>query len=519
MSRTSRISRNKRNARVVFATLALIASGVAFADGPGGGGDKGGGGGGNVEVELTAKGQDPNGKYKEDAPYIEATIIGGQNVGLDQFTIKEANAKLPISIKASNKRDFLQGNETVAIALVINGQEVWVGNDDIEDKDSPSLYPGILKDLKIALQNVPFATAGPTGSKGVLISYADKAEIKVAMGPLSNLTAEALGNQSDYHGKAGTAMVQGIQSALTELHQVSTSRKALIVIGDGTDTNPEAAPAQLTALKKQASQDHVQTFAVIYKGALSGEKTVIGSFVPAPRTVNSAADIATTVKAILDRMADRYYLTFPGFDKAAGLGLPWDGKPHDLIVQIGKDDTDAVQLTMVPKWLPPQPMSLWWLWIVIPVVVLLLIIVAVKLFSSKTVEMPVMPAPMMAAPEAPKPAGPMKTQAISLDGSSDGFPIVGWLVPLNGQNAYQTLKLRSTITKIGTQPPSDIVINDGFMSTEHCQISCSPRGYELIDGGSTNGCYVNDKKVSRHELLDNDVVTLGKTNLKFKSIS
>ena len=26
------------------------------------------------------------------------------------------------------------------------------------------------------------------------------------------------------------------------------------------------------------------------------------------------------------------------------------------------------------------------------------------------------------------------------------------------------------MTKIGTAPPADIVVNDGFMSTEHCQI-------------------------------------------------
>ncbi len=57
------------------------------------------------------------------------------------------------------------------------------------------------------------------------------------------------------------------------------------------------------------------------------------------------------------------------------------------------------------------------------------------------------------------------------------------------------------------------------MSTEHCQISCSPNGFTLIDGGSTNGSYVNDKRVSRHDLVDNDTITLGKTNFKFKSIS
>ena len=131
-----------------------------------------------------------------------------------------------------------------------------------------------------------------------------------------------------------------------------------------------------------------------------------------------------------------------------------------------------------------------------------------------------MPMPMAQAPmEAPKPAGPMKTVMIGVGGDQDGFPVVGWLVPLNGQDAYKTFRCRSGGTKIGTAPPSDIVVNDGFMSTEHCQINASPAGFTLIDGGSTNGCYVNDRKVAKHDLVDNDVITLGKTNFKFKSIN
>jgi pSer/pThr/pTyr-binding forkhead associated (FHA) protein len=126
---------------------------------------------------------------------------------------------------------------------------------------------------------------------------------------------------------------------------------------------------------------------------------------------------------------------------------------------------------------------------------------------------------MMAAPEAPRPAGPMKTVMIGAGGDQDGFPIVGWLVALNGQNAYQTQRLKPGLTKIGTAPPADIVVKDGFMSTEHCQISSSPSGFTLLDNGSTNGPYVNDRKVQKHELVDNDMITLGKTNFKFKSIN
>ena len=92
-------------------------------------------------------------------------------------------------------------------------------------------------------------------------------------------------------------------------------------------------------------------------------------------------------------------------------------------------------------------------------------------------------------------------------------------MPLNGAQAYQTFRLRSGGTKIGTAYPADIIVNDGFMSTEHAQINCSPTGFTLIDGGSTNGCYVNDRKVAKHDLVDNDVIMLGKTNFRFKSIN
>jgi hypothetical protein len=133
-----------------------------------------------------------------------------------------------------------------------------------------------------------------------------------------------------------------------------------------------------------------------------------------------------------------------------------------------------------------------------------------------------MPMPVMQsapAPEAPKPMGPSKTVMIGAGGDQEGFPIVGWIVPLNGVNAYQTWRLKPGLTKIGTAPPSDIVVNDGFMSTEHCRITSSPAGFTLHDGGSTNGCYVNDKKVLKQDLVDNDVIMLGKTNFKFKSIN
>ena len=64
------------------------------------------------------------------------------------------------------------------------------------------------------------------------------------------------------------------------------------------------------------------------------------------------------------------------------------------------------------------------------------------------------------------------------------------------------------------------MVDDQFMSAHHCEVRVEPNGsYKLVDLGSTNGIVVNDKKVREHELVDNDLFRLGRTEFKFKSIS
>lgn len=476
--------------------------------------------GSNIEVLLQVKPPDKNNpKTKDDAPQIEATVIGAPNLPSDKFTLREEGAKQPIEIKPTSKREYNQGTEKLAIAIVLNGWEIWIGNDDVLPEDDPSRYPGVLKALEAALDKVNFKDAGPSGSVGAVITYADKAVVRIPMGPLDKITGAQLGTQKDYLGTKGVELVKGVELALSELHRVQASRKVLIVVCDGMDTNMEAAKSQLLSAKAAAKSDQIQTFAIIYKGALSGDGNVISTMIPATQFVNSADNIATAISAILARMADRQYLTFPGFDPKAGLGLNWDGKQHNLILKVDKDDTDPVQLTLAPPWNQSKGGFPWLVLIIITVGALLLVIIGVKVFSAKPAPMP-MPVAAPVVFEAPKPAGPAKTVMIGAGGEEGGFPIVGWLVPLNGSQAYQTFRLRSGGTKIGTAPPCDVVINDGFMSTEHCQINCSPQGFMLVDGGSTNGCYVNDRKIQgKQDLVDNDMLTLGKTNFKFKSIN
>jgi pSer/pThr/pTyr-binding forkhead associated (FHA) protein len=108
---------------------------------------------------------------------------------------------------------------------------------------------------------------------------------------------------------------------------------------------------------------------------------------------------------------------------------------------------------------------------------------------------------------------------LGIGGTEDSIPIVGWVVPLHGVNQYQTFKLLQGATKVGTGGEAHIVIEDEFMSTEHAEIVCSQTGFILNDLGSTNGTYLNERRISSHELVDNDVFKLGRTDFKFKSIN
>ncbi len=476
--------------------------------------------GGNTELINPQVKVSDDPKKKDEAPTIEVTVVHGPNVPVDKFSISTTVNQQKVTLKAEKKREYTEGKETIAIALVINGQEIWIGNDEVET-DENAKYAGVLKNLEAAIDKLQLGNAGPTGSKGIVISYNQGAEVKVPMGPLDKITGGALGSQKDYRGKIGTDMVSGVTMAVAELSKVTTDRKALIVVGDGNDTDNDKAKGLLAQLKKDAAKQNIQLFAVIYKSAVSTEGNVITTMIPTAKTVNSIDGIATELNAIIARMAERYYLTFPGYDEKTGVGLPFDGKDHDLTVKIDQQDLDPITVSLSPKWTPPKHGGFPWLVLILVLVgLLLLIIIIAKVMSGKPAPQP-MPMPMQAAPapEAPKPAAPMKTVMIGAGGDQDGFPIVGWLVPLNGVDAYKTMRLRPGLTKIGTAPPADLVINDGFMSTEHCQITCSPAGFTLIDNGSTNGSYVNDRKIQKHDLVDNDMVTLGKTNFKFKSIN
>ncbi len=128
-----------------------------------------------------------------------------------------------------------------------------------------------------------------------------------------------------------------------------------------------------------------------------------------------------------------------------------------------------------------------------------------------------------AAAAAAKPAP--KTMAFMLNAGGGAGPsaqggqqVIGWLVPLQGPQRGELFTLGSA-TLIGTDPATcNLVLQDKFMSSKHAEIKVEAGLWMLKDLGSTNGTYVNDKRVDKQELVDNDFVKFGQALCRFKSL-
>ena len=113
-----------------------------------------------------------------------------------------------------------------------------------------------------------------------------------------------------------------------------------------------------------------------------------------------------------------------------------------------------------------------------------------------------------------------KTVAIDVSSLVDdrSQDVVGWIVCLNGALRGRDFRLVTGRNVIGTAADCDVVLTDPYLSSKHMAIRHEDGVFTLIDLDSTNGSFVNDRRISKTELIDNDKVRIGRTELKFKSL-
>lgn len=87
-------------------------------------------------------------------------------------------------------------------------------------------------------------------------------------------------------------------------------------------------------------------------------------------------------------------------------------------------------------------------------------------------------------------------------------------IELKFNNAVlKTIETEKEVITIGRNVKNDIQIDNLSVSKQHAKIVKHQGKYLLEDLNSTNGTYLNEKKISKEKLSNNDVITIGKHTL------
>jgi hypothetical protein len=77
------------------------------------------------------------------------------------------------------------------------------------------------------------------------------------------------------------------------------------------------------------------------------------------------------------------------------------------------------------------------------------------------------------------------------------------------------LDLSEGVTTIGRRPDNDIVLSDRAVSGRHARIELTGGQVTIQDLDSTNGTFVNGRRVVTHSLQDGDMIAIGNYRLGF----
>jgi general secretion pathway protein A len=93
--------------------------------------------------------------------------------------------------------------------------------------------------------------------------------------------------------------------------------------------------------------------------------------------------------------------------------------------------------------------------------------------------------------------------------SEDQVQSVGRILLASDGKTVIERELKPGRLVIGRTPDNDLQIDSKFISRHHCQIVTQPDACLIEDLNSTNGIYVQSKRVKRYNLNDGDVVQVG----------
>lgn len=82
------------------------------------------------------------------------------------------------------------------------------------------------------------------------------------------------------------------------------------------------------------------------------------------------------------------------------------------------------------------------------------------------------------------------------------------------QSSEATFRLKSgAIKTVGRAPRADFILDVALVSRLHCRLTASDDQVEVVDLESTNGTFVNDKRIEKAQLATGDRLRIGRVEL------
>ena len=75
-----------------------------------------------------------------------------------------------------------------------------------------------------------------------------------------------------------------------------------------------------------------------------------------------------------------------------------------------------------------------------------------------------------------------------------------------------------SIKTLGRAPRADFVVDAALVSRIHCRLEVTENRIDVIDLGSTNGTFVNGKRVDRGRVESGDLLQVGRLSLTVQKV-
>jgi ABC transport system ATP-binding/permease protein len=84
----------------------------------------------------------------------------------------------------------------------------------------------------------------------------------------------------------------------------------------------------------------------------------------------------------------------------------------------------------------------------------------------------------------------------------------------SGEDSWTFRLAEGAVKTVGRAPRADFIVDAALVSRLHCRVTATARGLEVVDLKSTNGTFVNDRRISKASLGVGDRLRVGRIELR-----